>query len=64
MTTIFESKHYRIEYHPTINRRSPYALDYKEHKDGRVCLVNIGWFEAEHLAHQAKNKHWEENHER
>jgi len=56
---VHDSKHYRIEHHPSININRPYALDHKEWKDGeRGCgLNNLGWFETESQAHQAKNKH-------
>ena len=40
---------YRLEH--CGNTPKPYALDRKERgKDGRVCLVNVGWFDFYHLA--------------
>lgn len=54
---VHESHNYRIEYLPSINVKRPYALDHKEHKNGRVNLNNIGWFETESQAHQEKNRH-------
>ena len=54
---VYDSARYRIEYLPSINRGCPYALDFKEMRNGRISLVNLGWFETETIAHRNKNNH-------
>lgn len=54
---VHDSHDYRIEHLPSININRPYALDHKEHKDGRINLNNIGWYETESAAYQARNSH-------
>ncbi len=54
---ILENSNYRIESYNGLPKR--FAVDFKEKKDGRVCLVNVGWYDWRHEAVQAMNQHAE-----
>lgn len=56
---VFENRDYRIDHHPNIGTRVTFALDWKEKRDNRICLSNIGWYEYKNDAIRAMNDHAE-----
>ena len=44
METLTDTPDYRITRHPTISRQCPVALDIKTKTDGRIRLINVGWY--------------------
>lgn len=56
---IFENRNYRIEEFAGWSIPCRYAVDRKEHSNGSICLVNIGWAQERGAAFRLMNEHWE-----
>lgn len=53
---LFDNPRYRIE--RIRGTPKPVALDHKEQSNGRVCLVNLGWFDCYEHALRAMGDHY------